>query len=222
MAIVRVNSISTTGTSPASSQSSGSINITAGNLLIVIYRSNGTISGVSDTAGNTFTLAAQRDDNTAGIGRIRFWYAWNCLGSTTNNVTVTGTSMDFRQIDVIQYSGIQTSSDPRDVTTSEYQSTSAFTFTSTTFTTAQAEEVVVACGTGNSGPTYTAGASYTLLPSLGIYTGVQERITSSILTSSTSSMTSTSNQLWYYFNVSFRGAGAAASKNNSLLRLGVG
>lgn len=204
MAIARVNFDRKAGSGPVSTFASDATSLTAGNLIVVGFRSNGSVSGVSDTAGNTYTLDASRTDDGAAIGLMYVWHAWNCLGNASNVVTVAGTNMDFLEIVTVQYSGIATAADPHDITTSQTQNTNSTSFTSSTFTTALATEVILSFATGNSAPTYTAGSGFALIGSGTVSMGVQEEFVSTIQTGATSSMSSTSNQHWYYINVSFK------------------
>lgn len=92
----------------ANSIASGTFNLTAGNLAFVAVRySHGgnTITGISDTAGNTYTLIESLAPSST---RMACWYCQNCLGDASNIVTVTfSASVGARVCHAIQFSGAE-------------------------------------------------------------------------------------------------------------------
>lgn len=94
-----------TGTT-ATTQATSAFAVTAGNHLAVLVRSAGgvTVTGVTDTAGNTYVKAG----NTS---RLEMWYAQNILGHATNIVTVTFSAVvAYRDVTAVQHSGLRTTS----------------------------------------------------------------------------------------------------------------
>src|SRR5688500_6029731 len=116
MAITRVN---TAKAEPASepaqaSISTGTFAATAGNLIAVLIRigGEGVVSSITDTAGNTYTLATS---DTSWDPNLLCYYAKNITGHATNAVTVNfSPSALYSWAFAIQYSGLNTTS-PLDV-----------------------------------------------------------------------------------------------------------
>jgi hypothetical protein len=109
--IVRVN-FQVGGPGSGASVATSAGNHTAGNALkvIVSWEGSGTLTSVTDTAGNTYTLKTERRQPAADA--VQFAYAFNIAGHATNVVTAnfTGT-IDFSSIRVLQYSGMTTTDD---------------------------------------------------------------------------------------------------------------
>lgn len=114
--ITLVNTASGGNNAAGISIASGQFEAASGNLIVVTiryhrYASNQGISQVRDTAGNVYTQipgsVIVSSNNYLGI-----WYKENAVGINGNVVTVTFThaAIDFRNINVLQYSGIATNS----------------------------------------------------------------------------------------------------------------
>lgn len=107
MAIAYVNGAS--GAFPGDSQTTittPATSLTAGNRLVVLVRwstGGGSISSVTDTAGNTYSLVRTQ----AGLSSsLAMYEVNNCLGHGSNVVTVTfNVSVAFRSMCAAQYSG---------------------------------------------------------------------------------------------------------------------
>jgi hypothetical protein len=188
MAIEYVNSTSNYATGLTNNIASPALSCTTGNLIIVQVRTyndkSATISSITDTAGNTYTQIGF--NNTY---RQWMYYAYNITGNASNVVTVTfNTTTDFRGIGVSQYSGAKTSATPL-VSSTVTATTTASSITSATFNTT-AGQAIISCGDVNSdGSNWTAGANFTirLNPASGS-TGSQDRITTTDLTGTSSTM----------------------------------
>lgn len=104
---------------------------TAGNLIVVSvgwFSSDDTVSGVTDSRGNTYYEA----DSVAVPGLsdlgVSMWYAYDVNGGAANTVTITWTGgVSYRSGFVYEYSGILTASDPQDQNNSATASTAAIT-----------------------------------------------------------------------------------------------
>ncbi len=171
MAISLVNAGSAFNSGSASQIISGTFAEIAGNLLVVFFRynigtSSGTeITGVSDTAGNTFIkiIGTGVPVNTYGE---EMWYAKNILAVFSGTIigslssgTITNSGLAF-----IQYSGVDTSS-PLDQFIGTAVGTNGGTLRSGTVITTKSNEVVIVGDTWSSNlssGTITGSAGYTI------------------------------------------------------------
>ena len=147
MAIAFVNANASNNTAAATTIASGALATTTGNAIFVAisaYSSNGTVTGVADTAGNTYVRAGNEEGGDA-THKASVWYALNITGNASNVVTATYTgSSAYRCIAVAQFSGIATSG-AYDQTAAVTTTAQGTTFTSNnTGTTTQADELVIA------------------------------------------------------------------------------
>lgn len=146
---------------------SATLNVTTGKLIVVLIGGyNGgasmTVTGVTDTAGNTYVQGTSCFNNaqlTAGITDI--WYAKNVTGNASNVVTVTYSSSTstYRSVFQMQYSGADTTS-PFEVCAIG-NTASGTTVTSASFSPASSKNVNVAIGNASGAVTWTAGTNYT-------------------------------------------------------------
>jgi hypothetical protein len=199
----------------AGSASAPAINAVTGNFIVVGTRGVN-ITGVADTAGNTYTKIAYYAG--AGSTNITFWYAYNITGNASNIVTATfASNTGYYNIAVAQYSGIRTASDPLDVyDTAQATGTSV---TSGAFTTTNANDLIICYAANNSiAGTNSAGAGFTLR-SAGALATFQEKIVSSIQTGATVSISNSSSVGWAFATMTFKDP---AASNHFLLSLGVG
>jgi hypothetical protein len=149
-AFVQGTSKATSGTSTTVSYSSA---VTAGNLLVGMFRAAGTTS-VSDSQNGVWTKAVGASD---GVNSI--WYRTNALAGTTT-VTVSGSTSGPIRAVIAAYSGIATSA--------ALDGTACNTGTGTTATTGTTASVpagelaFAGVGTFDSPITVTAGAGATL------------------------------------------------------------
>ncbi len=135
---------------------------TAGNLNIVVigfYSSTGTISSVTDSAGNVYTLAAPLTRQNATSQAI--YYAKNIKSAAagTNTVTVTFSgSVPYPDIRIAEYAGLDTAN-PFDVTSSA----AGYPTTATSGNVTTTKPVELLFGAGTTAGTFTAaGSGYTL------------------------------------------------------------
>ncbi len=172
------------------------INTTTHNLLVVGVRTNNSTlaSGVSDTI-NTFTpiVASQGLSGTAESG---LWYAKDITGNATDTITATFTASNATAIACWEIAGASTSA-PLD--TSAYGNNGGIgstTVTSASFSTANANEIVVALASaGAINETLTAQSGYTLdsgtfpTSTISNYQGAEHIIFSSTQSAITTGMT---------------------------------
>jgi len=228
VAIVPVN---TAKAEPASEPGQASIvtgtfAATSGNLIVVFIRIGGTgaFSSITDTAGNTYTLAIS---DTSRDPNLLCYYAKNITGHATNAVTVNfSPSALYSWVFAAQYSGLDTSS-PLDVTEAKL-GTGVTDIVADAITTAQDNEVVLAAVSQNNFTNYTAGADFTLVDG-GIgdsggnnFGGVQQRITSAVLSSYVTHITSGVTNNYTMLVVSFKEASATAVYTGRGVGRGIG
>ena len=139
------------------------LNVTTGDTIVVNVRIGNTtfpnlVTGVTDTAGNIYRLAAVIV-SANGIPQ-NVWYCTNCVANAANTITATynGATVN-RAIAAAQFRGLATIS-PLDVCV--VGQTSAANITSPTFTTAVANSIAVSVSEIDSTTsTWTVGAGYT-------------------------------------------------------------
>lgn len=160
MAIAFVNSAVGLG-GGTSAVTDPAISHTAGNLIVVLCwagADDSNVSGVTDTAGNTY-LEALRVVALGATAEI--WYAYNCLGHATNVVTVTRIGAGFQSLIVSQYAGVMTAANPFEVAASGSGLSSPVASGSFAPAATGNLHVAVSCN-GNGDGTYTAGTGYAL------------------------------------------------------------
>ncbi len=133
---------------------------TAGDLNVVIVGwndSTATVKSVTDSAGNTYTLAIGPTTGTALSESI--YYAKNIVGSSTNTVTVTfNQGAVLPDVRILEYSGVATSN-PLDVSVGA--SGNSNIADSGFVTTTAANELIIGANTVNTG-NIMAGAPFTI------------------------------------------------------------
>ena len=184
--IARVNSTSAAvAAGAATTQSLTSFAVTTGNSIFVITRTDDNpVTGVVDTAGNTYTLVGSENTYTY----FSMWKACSVAGNASDVITITyAGSSTYRASLAVQYSGIAAACQDQVATGSI---TLAATVTSGAFTTTQADEVIVAgVQVSNIGVTWTAGSTYTTNATEDLLM-IEDRIVSSIQTGITAAATS--------------------------------
>ena len=172
--------------------------VTSGNLLVVIVRfgENNTVSSLTDTLGNTYTLHASALANDPCIAI----YSAVSGSSGTNAVTLTTTADGwYTWVAVAEYSPggntwSTTAATRLDTGGARFATAGTTDLTTNAFSTAQAEEVVVVGASTWSNGTMTAGTDFTLIEG-GITDGVvafgavEEYITGGTLSTYTAHIT---------------------------------
>lgn len=228
MAIAYVSGqVNTPDSSSGTSISSPALNVTSGRLIVVaVYGydptfSGLTVTGISDTAGNTYHQAASYASDPALCQDI--WYAYNVTGNANNVVSVTfNRACVYKICAQHQYSGARTTS-PLD--TSNNGTNGSGTSMSTGATTSNYDNsMMLAFYTISAIPTFTAGSGFTnRLNALLGQTEDDEDLGGSGSYGST--MTSGTSAAWCGIHSIFRQADAASStpilkrRLNVLLRL---
>lgn len=225
MAIALVNTTSGTNDASAGSLGATAASHTAGNLIVVgvAWSNTVNVSSVTDTAGNSYTSTGQKADHISS-DFVEVFYAKNITGNASNVVTANfSANATFRRVMVHQYSGCDTTAP---FTTGE-GSTGVGTGTAvatSSWSTATADEVIVAFTSGNNTATYTAGASFTRqLSSIGTDSASEDRIVAST-GSYTASFSVSPSLTWYVAAASFKmaaGGGGGGTQQTLSIR-GVG
>jgi hypothetical protein len=120
--------------------------VTAGNTIIVCvssYTPNNirTVSSITDTAGNTYTICGNRESYDPTTHDQEIWVAANIVGNASNVVTVTFSGgAKWRYVIAAQYSGLSKSS-PYDVGSALRLTASGTTHTTNTAVTTVAKEL---------------------------------------------------------------------------------
>lgn len=140
-------------------------NNAAGNLLVLGSENDGatTVSGVTDSQGNTWVKATATPHNFS-TKSCELWYAANCKAGP-NTVTATYGSAKDSAICIAEYSGAIPASPLDKVAAGKATDGSPTTSpdSGNTTTTAQARELLIGvCGSfAGAGQTYTAGSGWT-------------------------------------------------------------
>jgi hypothetical protein len=109
MAIAYVRGVAANITSAASNVTSGTFTATAGQdifVAVAIADTTKSVSSISDTAGNTYTLKSSVSN--AGNVRVELWQAHGITANASNAVSVTLSGSALASIAVAEYSGIGT------------------------------------------------------------------------------------------------------------------
>jgi hypothetical protein len=143
-----------TGTMPSA--------FTAGNLVVVavVWTSStvNIVSAVSDGV-NTYTKILEKNEAGTGVSS-QLWYAWNVSPASAMSITFNATANDVSAI-IREYSGIQSSADPLDVSVGTTGSSTSPSSGATATTTISNELVVGAFSDGlGATQTYTVGSGY--------------------------------------------------------------
>jgi hypothetical protein len=217
MAIARVQTTvgggdGSQGTSLATSNFGSSC--TSGNYIIVCVR-NGTsgdeLTGVTDTLGTSYSEAIKDSGQDPSL----YIYYGKLTSSGTNAVTgAFGVSANYAFVYAIEVSGLAASS-ALDATNANTGS-GVTDLTSGAFSTAQADEYVLLLASQNNLYTYTVGADFTLVDGSiptnpGDFGGIEERITSSTLSSYTAHITSSGSGSYVVLVATFKGAASGST-----------
>lgn len=209
---------------PINSASTDAFAATAGNLIVVIVRgegvNNATITSVTDTAGNAYAIAEAIATQNP---RLHLYYAKNIQAHAANQVAVAwdGIGETFAWIAAIQYSGLDTTN-PLGATDAEL-GTGVTDLVSGVISTTQADTVLVLAASQPALTTYTAGADFTLIDgAIGSsngdnFGGVEEYLTSSVLTNYTAHITSGSTANYTLVVAVFKGPPPADPRTDGRL-----
>jgi Domain of unknown function (DUF1929)/IPT/TIG domain/Glyoxal oxidase N-terminus len=202
ISLVQSNSAPSTIQASNSTVSPGYLNSqTAGDLNVVVvgWGNTASISGVSDSKGNPYTLAV---GPTSGNGlRQSIYYAKNIAGGT-NTVTVTfSPAAAYPDVRILEYSGVDTSA-PLDVAVGAAGTGTAANSGSASTTTAN--ELIF--GAGTSGTTFSAAGSGFTQRMIDRYGNLGEDKT--VTSTGTYNATATDQSgVWVMQMATFRGSG---------------
>lgn len=151
MAAALVNSSGTTNSSSSTSiATTTSLSVTTGNALVVVVKweagTGTTVTSVTDTAGNTYTVDQQRVyGGGGGEPCVAMAYCVNCTGHASNLITVNfSASVPWRSVLAMQWSGVATSS-PTDGTHVQAEGSSG-NYATAAITTTQSGLVIAGVG----------------------------------------------------------------------------
>lgn len=211
------------GGSITSIATSATMNVAAGNLIVVGVKHNSsvTVSSVTDGGSNSLTKAGTATNVAAGQS-IDIWYKLNASANATATWTATAGSAPYLSIAALQFSGVATSN-ALDVAEFTGTADAAITVTSGSFTPAQTNEVAIAIAQENSnGSVWSTTSNYT--PTTASGTGHQVYAQYDITISAGAQQVAVTNDTAQYKSlgvVTFKEASAGAS-HGSLTLLGVG
>lgn len=145
------------GSGAATTTASAATEVKAGWTILAFIsneNSSSTVSGVADTAGNTFTSDSTCKVTLATQGRGEMWWAKNATANAADVVTATHTSSSFRNIVVMTVSGANATS-PFDVCATGTANSGSANITTASFTPS------TSTGSNFMGAYITAGAALT-------------------------------------------------------------
>lgn len=175
------------GARTASSVSAAAANTALGDLVLVGvgWSDSGTVTGVTDTAGNTYTPLTQRNPGSAGHG-LQWFYCTGATHANASNVVTATFSFGTNNYSIIAVWDVTLSgSAAYDTDTATSGSGNATTAIYSTTGTDEFVAVVALDGFGTGG--YVAQASYTLDGSFGTFGGAEHIVFSSAQSGITSS-----------------------------------
>ena len=191
--------------------------LSAGDFVAVCVRwaaSTATISTVTDTASNTYADSGAGRVQVDGVtdSWTQLFYAYNTSANASNVVTVTfsGTA-GYQAVIASEYSGVQTSADPKDVGNTGTANNQA-SVTSGSFTPSVANEVAIACVSKNgSTSTITAGTNYTVrtqqFSAIPNYVnGIEDRIGAPVSSQTASASVGAGTDFWSIIVYTFKEA----------------
>lgn len=219
MAITLLQTKTTSKTASAGTTSTVALSTTTTGSLVVVGGNNdkGTTLGITGIActGMSFTKIEDIVEGGGAIADVSLWYAFNITGNTTPTLTVTYAAGLIGGAIVREYSGLLTT-DPLDKHTSakSITTTNAPNSGATGTQTGSNDLVIGFAGTGDSGNTYTAGATYGNATTLKVGTtvdmGMEDLILSSSSLPQTATFTITNLSDWACTIATFQAAGGAA------------
>jgi hypothetical protein len=219
-AIARVNFATSASGSGASIATNTAFPNTATNtnIAVVSWEGTGTLTSVTDTAGNTYTKKTER--RQAGADAVQIAYAFNIASSAGNTVTAnfSGT-INGSSIRVLQYSGL-TTTDPFDVEAGGNGSSTAAT--SSSVSTNQADELLINAAVNfGGGVTWSPTSPWVTEVTETSNCAVDERIVSATASYSAAQTPSATTD-WAIAFASFKAAAAAGGCTPTMTLLGVG
>jgi hypothetical protein len=202
----------------SSTVASPSRTYTEGNFLVLwvqgyVSGSAPHVDGVSGGTGNTWYNASIK--TVAGGSMIELWFCPNCAGGAyTATVTFSSIGTTYRRVEVLEFSGMDTTSGAVDKTCSGTATGSTQTFGTATGTLSQADELCVAAWGEDNTSSWTEGSGYTIPGSAADYTSKDYCPEYKIVSATTSlapTITFGASVAWLGAGATFKMAGGAAS-----------
>ena len=146
------------------------LNTTSGNFIAVIIctwditSNDSVVTGVADTASNTYIKALGVYRTGTTNERAEIWYAENITGNASNITTATFTrATSDRYISVAEFSGVATSSSLDD--TASQANSSVTAHSSSNATASVADTLIVGGGSHSTSENFTVGSGFSTLTS---------------------------------------------------------
>jgi len=175
--------------------------------------SSGSPFTATDTAGNSYTRLTKYARAGDGAVVCAWFYAYNITGNAANAVSIVCTTFQCQYVtlQVREYSGVQTSSDPVDVDTGGGVAPTT-TAVSPSFTTTFSRELILMGGYNQDAPNnistgiYSAGSGYgDLVQDSNRGSGTEDKVVSSIQTGITASIVNALSNNWAAAVATFKG-----------------
>lgn len=206
---------------------------TTGNLIVVAIASyyNPTVNSpqsfsVADNKGNTACYSTDDDSLSTFFGEIKIFHCENITGGASHQITVSSVVTSYWTMDILEYSGIATTSAFDKGTTNDAGASPVTTYTSTTVGTTNANDLLLGFHFTYAAPTWTPDSPWTNVDTFsGTYTFfqvVQQNVSSTGNYADTGSVTGDSYHV-YSSIVSYKasGGGTPAPKSCTMPLLGV-
>lgn len=183
MAVAFVNSVAANNSASDTSLAAAATSLTTGNLIVGAIGWDSTVTtvtGVTDTAGNTYTIGTRVNYGSFADSYVTPFWCISATGNASNIVTVTlGAAATFRRLVTVQYSGLGSGTkvdEQADATTAAVNARVTYTTPSLTL---GGSGVLVGIAAPYSSVTMAPGGSATERVETGADIGALDFITSS-------------------------------------------
>ena len=206
---------SSLGFSAASTIATTTLNVTTNNLIVTGCRHGSTFvapTNVTDTIGNTFTLIATASDTNDGAMSV--YYAISSGSNASDTVGCNfASSVAFRDITVMQYTGISTVT-PLDTFSTTSTLTTSTVYKTAPYTTSNANDLIISyVAVGNGTALVSASNNYLIRTDLDnaiIAVGTAQSAVASIQTAtSTTWVCAGASSTWMNVNAAFEYTGSS-------------
>lgn len=221
--VARVQMFSGTNTAFASSVTTGSVTVTAGNLIICSAEADTVaLNGITMTDSKSNAWTRVKATSSAATFDSEVWYAIATVGGASYTVTATDTGGGVDSLIICEeWSGA--SATPVDVSAAASGITSTALNSGATASTAQNNEIVIGAGSASGNVTMTAGGTYTNLNKVNTTFSTQA-FESKIVSSTgaqTADMTSGTSGTWNMIVATFKEAAAGGVSDLNIDNKGV-
>ncbi len=213
-----------TASGAASTAASTAANHAAGNAIFVYCAtgapSGATVSGVSNTAGDTFVSTANAKRSGAVTTRTEWWYVLSSIGNAADVVTCTWSgNVSFPLIVTAEFA--HTGTLTFDIASPSSAEGGASSYPVGSFSTAAAGLIVYGA-TLDAGDTFTPPASPAFTSTGATNFGTSYRITSGVESSISPAATSLSTNNWSAVALAVKESSSGGAAPSGLLLMGVG